>query len=164
MERYQQQVAKLIYFKLNNSSDVEDLTQETFVRAYKYLQSYNPEKSMLNWLLAIAMNLCTSWNRKQLVTIPLKNLFHLATEDNVSKKALEQHYFSELKNLIHKLPHKERDVLILHYLHELAISEVGELLKIPTGTVKSRLNRGLTRLRNKTVHLEGREQSETRIL
>ena len=45
VERYQQPVSKLIYFKLKDSSDVDDLTQETFIRAYKYLHSYNPSKS-----------------------------------------------------------------------------------------------------------------------
>lgn len=147
IDRYQQPISKLIYFNLKNTNIVEDLTQETFIRAYKYLPKYNPHKSLKNWLLVIAKNQCNTWYHKQLITVPIKVLFNLTTNDDVSNQVITNQNFYEIKQLVQSLPSKERDVIILHYIQELSISEVGELLKIPVGTVKSRLNRGLIRLR-----------------
>ena len=162
VERHQQAVAKLIYFKVSNPSDVEDLTQETFLRAFSYLHSYNPEKPLRTWLLSIAVNICRSWKRKQLVTVPLRNLFHLANDDT-SSRAIANHHFWELRRLLEGLPQKERDVLVLHYVHELTLGEIGGVLGIPLGTVKSRLNRGLKRMR-KGVYVEGREKGGAQVL
>lgn len=58
VERYQQSIIKFIYYNIPNPNVVEDIAQETFFRAYKYLHSYNPDQTMKNWLFAIAVNQC----------------------------------------------------------------------------------------------------------
>lgn len=145
--RYQDHVAKLVYFNLHDVNAVEDVTQETFLRAFKYLKSYRQDKSMKNWLFAIAANLCRKWNQKRLLTIPLRTLFHLSTKENVAEEVIQSQYAEEIKDLLHALPPKEAVVLTLHYINALTITETSGVLEIPVGTVKSRLNRGLVRLR-----------------
>lgn len=147
VSRYQESIAKFIYFNVGRSTDVEDLTQETFLRAYKYLASYKQKHSLKNWLLAIAANLCRGWYRKRIFTVPLKHIFTLPSEENVAETALHNHAAAEIKNMLSTLPAKEASVLTLHYINELTLKEVASALGIPAGTVKSRLNRGLNRLR-----------------
>lgn len=164
VQRYQQPVAKFIYFNLPSANEVEDLTQETFLRAYRYLKSYDPRQSFKNWLLAIAANLCRHWRRRRIVTVPLKTIFHLPSSENVALEVLENEAVREVKNLLGGLPPKEAAVLTLHYINTLTIREIAAALKIPEGTVKSRLNRGLNRLRQGNVKKStGRDPHEAKI-
>ncbi len=151
LARYQGPVAKLVYFNLHDSHAVEDVTQETFLRAFKYLKSYDPDKPMKRWLFAIAANLCRRWNQKRLLTIPLKTLFHLSSDENVAEEVVQSQYAKEIRGLLRTLPPKEAVVLTFHYINSLTIQETSEVLGIPEGTVKSRLNRGLGRLRDSVL-------------
>ncbi len=157
MQRYEEPVAKLIYFNLGDPNEVEDLTQETFLRAYKYLHSYNHKQSLQNWLLAIAANLCRRWHRHKLFTVPLTQIFHLSGPENVAATAVRNQTAEELRGLLNKLPNKEAIVLTLHYINELTIREVAQVLAIPEGTVKSRLNRGLNGMRRQLKANVGRD-------
>lgn len=76
VQRYQQSIAKLAYFHLGDLHQAEDVTQETFVRAYKCLAGYKPERSMRNWLLAIAANLCRKYHLQRVLTVSLQSVFH----------------------------------------------------------------------------------------
>lgn len=145
--RYQEPVAKLAYFNLHDDNAVEDVTQETFMRAFKYLKSYQQDKSMKNWLFAITTNLCRKWNQRRRLTIPLRTIFHLSSDEDVADDVIQSQYAREIRELLLTLPPKEAVVLTLHYINDLTITETSEVLKIPKGTVKSRLNRGLDRLR-----------------
>lgn len=159
VQRYQEPIAKLAFFHIQDIHQAEDITQETFVRAYKYLPSYKPEQSMKNWLFAIAVNLCREWHRRMVFTVPLKSIFHLHAPENVVEEVIRDENVHEIKTWLNSLPAKESIVLVLHYINEFTIREVAEILDIPEGTVKSRLNRGLGRLRQ-TIQAEpavGRE-------
>lgn len=157
VRRYEEPVAKLIYFNLGDMNEVEDLTQETFLRAYKYLHSYDQKQSLQNWLLAIAANLCRRWHRQKILTVPLKHIFHLSSAENVAEAAVRNQAAEELRELLNTLPNKEAIVLTLHYINELTIREVAAVLSIPEGTVKSRLNRGLNRMRRRLKTNVGRD-------
>ncbi len=157
VRRYQKPLARLIYFHLRDANEVEDVTQETFIRAYHYLATYNQKLPLKNWLFAIAVNLCRSWRRKRIFTVPLKAVLPLAAKEDVAEDVMQSEGAREIKSLLLKLPPKESIVLILHYINSFTIKETAEILGIPAGTVKSRLNRGLRRLRN-TVFKEQRER------
>lgn len=159
VQRYQEPIARLAFFHLKDIHQAEDITQETFLRAYTYLSGYKTEQSMRNWLFAIAANLCRKWHRQRIFTVPLKSIFHLQASECVEKEVLHSAEIHETKALLNSLPAKESIVLVLCYINGLTIREVAEVLGIPEGTVKSRLNRGLGRLRQSVFaeHAVGRE-------
>lgn len=127
----------------------EDLTQETFLQAWKSInQLRNPD--MLNsWIYRIASNISKVYWRKNKNTesiaptdFDLSNCFSEASYD---PEHIEQ--LSQLKACINKLPLKFKQSIVLHYLQCLTITEAAAALDIRTGTFKSRLNRALKNLK-----------------
>lgn len=161
VERYQQDVAKLALFTTNDPNIVEDVSQETFIKAFQYLESYDLCKSLRNWLLAIAANQSRTSLKKKKTTLPLQQLDMVANE-NIQEKVEGSMLLRKVLDCLAKAPFKQREVLVLHYIHELTLTEIQHLLRIPLGTVKSRLNRGLDRLRKELgeVSFEGEEGVE----
>ncbi|GIU82141.1 MAG: hypothetical protein KatS3mg006_1205 [Pyrinomonadaceae bacterium] len=148
---YSRRVFNLAYRFTCNVEAAEDLTQEVFIRIYKSLDQYNPSQGDLsNWLMRIARNLIIddyrSRQRKPQDTEAediQEHIFHLRSiglsqQAEVERKELAR----QVHEAIQKLPPDLRICVILRDIEELSYQEIVDLLKIPEGTVKSRINRG----------------------
>ena len=85
IESHQHDVARVITFTQGTSDQVEDLTQETFLRAFRYLSSYKVEHSFRNWLLAIAVNVCRQKWRRDKLLLPLHTIKEIAGAERVEE-------------------------------------------------------------------------------
>lgn len=151
VQSYSRRIYNLAYRFTSRSDTAEDLTQEVFVRVYRSLDQYDPKQGDLqNWLMRLARNLIIDDYRKRQRT-PHDNLaddladhsYHLHTRTNSVQKEMERRELgAQVQAGIDKLSPDLRTCVILRDIEELSYQEIVDLLKIPEGTVKSRINRG----------------------
>jgi RNA polymerase sigma-70 factor, ECF subfamily len=150
MRTHQQAVFRLAYLFTGDPDEAEDVTQETFIRAFHFIDRFDPARSFRPWILSIAANLAR--NRLRGFKRYLAALQGAARRE--SDKVM--HSFSvpagsedaqEVWRSARKLSLEDQQVLYLRYFLELTEEETSAALGIPPGTVKSRLHRAMDRLR-----------------
>ncbi|OWR32669.1 RNA polymerase subunit sigma-70 [Saccharibacillus sp. O23] len=125
----------------------DDLTQETFIRAFSKYEQYRQDGPIRPWLARIAVNLARSHYRKLKWQTLFGQVPERAADATAETMTLRSERQQELWQAVCKLPHKNREVILLHYYAELPLKEAAETLSIPLGTCKSRLAAGLEKLR-----------------
>jgi RNA polymerase sigma-70 factor (ECF subfamily) len=151
MTRYQRQLHALIRGIVRTPEDADDLVQETFIRAYRYLDRFDAERAFRPWLFKIGVNLCYHHlrrsRREAWVSLDEEHpetgrarLERLETPGAVAAvtRPLET---ARLAAAIDRLPPLHRTILVLRAVHELRYEEIAETLGVPVGTVMSRLSR-----------------------
>jgi RNA polymerase sigma-70 factor (ECF subfamily) len=167
--RYKQKVYNYIYRMVHSAPEAEDLTQETFVRAYTSIHSFESRASLNTWLFRIATNLCIDYSRKQKkvsgLTASLSEETEGAeqTERDIPDSAfdpqrllLNQELGARLDQALKQLPEKLRTVVLLYDIEGLPYDEIAAIVGCPLGTVKSRLFNARAALREKLApYLQG---------
>ncbi len=123
----------------------QDIFQETWLKVIKNIERYNPEIPLKIWLFQIAKNLCKDYARR--LKARRKSLELIRNEEIVKGEKFLPQEEERLRACLSKLPVKYREVIHLRFFEELEYEEIGKILNIPSGTVKSRVNRGLERLK-----------------
>ena len=143
---YQGPVYNLCYRMLSNAPEAEDAAQETFLRMYTKLHTYQPERKLSSWVLSIASHYCIDRLRRRrgqwlsldeepvAATLPSRNR---GPED----LALRAESRDEVQRLVDMLPPAYRVPLILRYWHDLSYAEIAEVMGLTVQAVKSRLHR-----------------------
>ena len=136
---------------LRNEQDAQDVVQEAYLRAFKSFSGFHGSNGRA-WLLAIVRN--TSYtllkkNRAADLTTTFDEEIHATSSESVSPAAILEHAEDAevIKNAMNELSAEFREILTLRHQEELSYQEIGEILKIPTGTVMSRLARARAKLR-----------------
>ncbi|HEC78522.1 MAG TPA: RNA polymerase sigma factor [candidate division WOR-3 bacterium] len=144
IERYQQ---KIFNFFIKNLSDYdlsEDLTQDVFLRVYKYGKSFNPRQKFRPWLYKIARNLL------------IKAIKSYHSDRRLKEELLYEHqlYFNPdyevveaVRNALNQLPEVQKEVVILKQYQGLTFAEIAVVLNCPESTVKSRMYQALRKLK-----------------
>ncbi len=160
VELYKDKMYHLAYRMLSNRQEAEDIVQETFLRVFTNLERYDETQKFSTWIYRICTNLCIDRLRKR------KNSYSLDAEmtdgegqdyyaalPSDEPNPEEQLVLSEMKQHIREaielLPEKYKSVVILRYLHDLSLQEIGDVLQMPVTTVKTRVHRGREFLRKK---------------
>lgn len=146
VEVYQRPVFNVCYRMLGDRAEAEDAAQETFIRAYTRLASYDPERKFSSWLLAIASHYCIDRLRRQRFGLvswdDLPPWRWLPTTDPEPEEVTLRHEVQkQVQELLAKLPPDYRAAVVLRYWHELSYEEIAELLDSTLPAVKSRLFR-----------------------
>ena len=121
--------------------DVDDLYQETWLRAVRAAPRFDPQRRFSTWLFQIAVNLCRDWHRK-----PRPDPVDPADLDRMPAGQRATDARIDAERLLAALPEPQRTVVVLRYFHDLGEDEMAEILGCPRGTVKSRLHHALRRL------------------
>lgn len=139
VERYKTKLFNTIYRLLRDRETAEDILQETFLRVYRERKSYNPVYCFSTWVYTIALNL----TKNELKRKSRWRFFGLVPNENHSQPSAgaNGHLNYLLEQAIGKLPNRYKLVLVLRDISRLSYGEIAESLKIPLGTVKSRVNR-----------------------
>ena len=143
-QTYQDDVLKVAFFYLRDRQKAEDITQDVFVKLYTTSPTLEKGKEKA-WLLKVTLNKCrdlwrSAWVKK--VVLGEKILAVKADDFSVAQTVEKQ----DLLLAIHELPHKAKEVIILHYYQHLKMEEIASLLNLPLGTVCSRLSRAKSKL------------------
>ena len=154
--RWERPIYALAYRTLGRDEDARDVTQETFLRAFRSIGGFRGQAKFSSWLYRIALNLCRDWIRRErrapIVQPPEDvDVMELAAasepsesiEDLVARKDLSR----AVERAMALLPDEQRTAIVLKEYHGLTFQEIAELLGCPLSTVKTRLYQGLTVLR-----------------
>lgn len=158
--RYRMQIFNLIQRMVRKRDEAEDLTQETFIKAFNALPSFNAEYAFSTWLYKIAVNNCIDhFRKKRLKTYPLDNPIpvkdgelqrefpdHDGTPDS---GLMERERQTQIQSAIDSLPEKYRQAIMLRHAHDKSYEEIALELHIPIGTVKVRIFRAREMLKKK---------------
>jgi RNA polymerase sigma-70 factor (ECF subfamily) len=155
--RYKDPLINFVYRYLGDYDQADDVVQETFIRLYYKKDTYKPIAKFSTWIYTIATNLAKTQlrNRKRRVIFSLtrrgeeeREMQHEIPDeryaaDSVADSSLKQEIIQKALNSI---PEKYREAVILCDIQELSYEEICAITGLNIGTVKSRLNRGRTRL------------------
>lgn len=170
VRRYQRRIYNICYRFAGSAVDADDLTQEVFIKMYKTLNSYDVERgAFMTWVTTITRNLLVDHFRKgkhdrltdSLDATPAQEEEGRPLGEQIQDKATtspdEQVRSREAGEAVHealqKLSPELREAVILRDLQDMDYKEIAGVLKVPEGTVKSRINRGrveLARLLSRT--------------
>ena len=124
---------------LRNEKDCEDAVQTAILTAYEKLGTLKQEQYFKTWLVRILINVCNKQLRSAAKTTELH-------DTDISSDSAEAS--TEIRMAIESLPVNIRQVVVLYYIEQFAIKEIKQILKIPEGTVKSRLSKGRELMKN----------------
>jgi RNA polymerase sigma-70 factor (ECF subfamily) len=148
---FSRRIFNLAYRFTSSVSGAEDLTQEVFIRIYKTLDQYDAKQGDLsNWLMRLARNLIIDDYRHRqrnpqnsMADTVDDHQYHLRAVGTSAQREIERKELAgQVQEGIDKLPDDLRTCVILRDIEELSYQEIVDVLKIPEGTVKSRINRG----------------------
>jgi RNA polymerase sigma-70 factor, ECF subfamily len=147
---YSRRVYNLAYRFTGRHEAAEDLTQEVFVRVYRSLEQYDPlAGDLANWLMRLARNLVIDdYRRRGRTPTDLgddleDHSYHLESRHDAPDRGVERgERAKQVHAAIAKLQPDLRECVILRDIEELTYQEIVDILRIPIGTVKSRINRG----------------------
>lgn len=148
VERYKRPVYSLAYRLLGNSADAEDAAQETFVRAYTRMCTYQPTGRFGSWLLAITSHWCIDHLRRRRA-VSLDAIGAGVTVESTAgaigdlpeSLVLVSERQREVRQWVTSVPEPYRTVLILRYWHDLSYAEISESTGLPVSTIRMRLFR-----------------------
>lgn len=152
MEKYHDAIFNFIYRMVRDREQVEDLTQEAFIKAFASLKSFNEEYAFSTWLYKIATNNSIDYIRKkklQMFSIdkPIESkdsdfTFELPDDSyEADRELISDQRAVMLNEAIDQLPEKYRLVIRLRHVEERSYEEIAKMLKLPIGTVKAHIFR-----------------------
>ena len=156
VKRWERPIFALAYRTLGREDDARDVTQETFLRAFRALSGFKGDAKFSSWLYRITLNLCRDWMRKDrrapLVAVPEGvEIEQLAAErgpvESVEDLAARAELSREVAKAMEQLPAEQRHAILLKEYHGLTFQEIADLMKCPLSTVKTRVYQGLSTLR-----------------
>ncbi len=164
VEKYQKSVHALAWGMIGDFHYAEEITQDTFLRAYQELSTVKYPSQFSGWLHTITKRLCFNWLRKQksekqsqsLEDTPMEEIAESVYASHVLEQReteATEHRLEIVKKLLDKLSEKERTVMSLYYLGEMTTQEVGTFLGVSVETIRTRLSRARKRLREEEALL-----------
>ena len=142
VKRYQRAIYSTAARYLRSHAAADEATQETFIKAYFSLRTYDNQYRFYTWLVRITINLCHDAAKKQQRYVALEEDHQLSDSDDPLESAIQNDSCQRIRNEIDGLPNDQREVILLRVDKELSYEEISRALKIPLGTVMSRLFRG----------------------
>lgn len=143
-----QRIYRFIYYSVHNQQLAEDITQDTFLRAWRALASFSTSRgSFQAFLFAIARNLVIDWYRKK-KEISLEAVADPSYLEHVDEKITQDEEKQQLNRVLDKLKFDQRQIITLRYFEELSFFEIGKVVHLSEGAVRVRLHRILKQLKS----------------
>jgi len=139
--RYQTGVFNVCYRVLHERSEAEDMAQETFMRAYDRLNTFDIEREFGPWIRRIAANLCLNFLESRKVALPLDEERDADQSRRPEKQVEVKERSEQVRSALASLPSHYRVIVELRHYQELSYDEIASQLNIPLSDVKSHLFR-----------------------
>ena len=164
VRQHWRKVFNIAYKFTGKHDEAEDLTQDVFLKIFKSLDTFDQRANFQTWLVSVSRNLCIDHYRsvrKERETIDRDidaNELSPPSADQGPFAALEQRDRVELlRRALSSLPRTLRTAVVMRDIQELSYQEIADRLRLPEGTVKSRINRGRTELARQIRKLRGQD-------
>ncbi len=158
VQRYFKQVFFFAKTYVKNDLEAEDITQEVFVKVWKNLKKFDPNKKFKTWIFQITKNTCIDFLRKHKNFVDPSNMDEEQMAENLERIEdtsplpeelfATQEFSQKLEAVLDTLPKIYKSVVVLHLQHDMTFQEIAEVLNESINTVKSRYRRALLGLRD----------------
>jgi len=157
VQRYEKLVFSFLLSRMNSIQDIEDVVQDAFVKAYKHLTSFDCERKFSAWLLTIARNIMIDSRRKLSRDLPSTDLvIDILLTDSAKEESeqpadilIRRERFRKILMLIRELPEEFKTPFLLRVVNEMSYQDIADSIGIPLQTVKNRIFKARTLLREK---------------
>lgn len=154
VDTYKGPILNLAYRMTGNFQDADDLAQETFVRAFRNISRFDPERRFFTWLYTISLNLIRNHlrrNRPSIAPFPQDELsWHDFSDPDArspEEDLMARQERQTLLECLRELPEDLREAVVLRYFQELSLEEVAKVSGISLSALKMRVYRGLDKLK-----------------
>ena len=148
IERYQDKLLRYTYNLIRDKEKSKDSVQETFIRAYTNLNIFNTQKKFSSWIYQIAHNQAINIAKKNHREIPLLDDLDFESPENIEENFDQEKDVERINGCLKDIPILYREPLSLYYIEEKTYQEISDILRIPMGTVATRINRAKTIMKN----------------
>ncbi len=162
VRQYRRKVFNTAYKFVGRHEQAEDLTQDIFLKIFKSLDTFDSRANFQTWLISVSRNLCIDHYRR--VRKERETIDHQVDANELSPVSHEpspmaglerRDRVSLLRHAMAKLPDTLRTAVLMRDIQEMSYQEIADTLRLPEGTVKSRINRGRTELARHVKRLGG---------
>lgn len=150
VETYREPVFRLALRMCGNAADAEEAAQEAFIAAWRGLPNFRGESKFSTWLYQLASHAAIDLLRREKRQIAAEDITEVNAPDNApdpQQRVEQSEQRQAVRDAIWQLTPEYRQIVVLRFLQELSYEEIGTALKLPVGTVKSRLNRARSQLK-----------------
>ena len=154
VDKYKGSVHALAYRKLGDFHIAEEITQDTFLKAYQKLSTLKDPGRFPGWLYVIAARCCISWFRQNRVQTESLDSVKREMDTQSWLKYTDAHLREEVHNALESLPESERTVLTLYYMAGMTCEEIGRFIGTSCGAIRDRLYRARIRLKEELTMIE----------
>jgi len=142
VERYETKLLRYAINLVHNKDEAGHIVQDAFIKAYVNLNGFNVKKKFSSWIYRIVHNEALNAIKKNKREVVIPENFYLDDGKDIEKDFEKNELSIHLKDCLGSMPLKYSEPLGLYYLDEKSYEEIGDILKIPMGTVATRINRG----------------------
>lgn len=162
VKRYKDQLLNFVYRFVGNQEEAEDIVQETFLRVYRKRKAYKRIAKFSTWIYTIAGNLSRTELRRRkrrkffsITDMGYEDRDYEISDEGYNPENQVDGIIQEeiIQKEINNLSPKFREVIILRDVQELSYEEISKIIRVPIGTVKSRVNRGRLKLQSRLKDL-----------
>lgn len=162
IEEYGTDIYSFCVYLTRNRQDADDLYQQTFLVAVEK-NEIDDSRNPRSYFISIAVNIWNNHKRKYLWRKKKANIIYLQDEnleqftegmETVEEQILIRDEMETVRKLVDDLPDKMRIVILMYYMENMSVDEIAEVLKIPSGTVKSRMHQAKNRLKERLMNDE----------
>ncbi len=154
---YQTRIFNLALNYVKNQEEAKDLAQDIFVTVYRSLPKLREKEKFTSWLYQIAVNHCRNRYKKlsrrgYFSNVSLddeESFLQISTDESPEKTLQRQNTINIVRATIASMGEAEKEIILLRDVQELAYEEISDILQIPLGTVKSKLNRARNALKDR---------------
>ena len=151
VQRYQNRLLRYANYLVRNEDQAADVVQESFIKAFVNLKSFNTKKKFSSWIYRIVHNEAVNYLKRSKKVIPFAGREWLADKvksgTDLENDFLKTQEREAVGRALEKLSLEYCEPLVLFYFEEKSYGEISEILRIPVGTVGTRINRGKILLR-----------------
>ncbi|MFA6158574.1 MAG: sigma-70 family RNA polymerase sigma factor [Candidatus Paceibacterota bacterium] len=141
IERYKDKLLRYAANMLRDNDRAVNLVQDSLVKAYINLNGFNTQKKFSSWIYRIVHNEAINLIKKRQKEIPIPDSFDFESEQDITKEFEEKETAIYVEKCLGAMPLIYSEPLSLYYLDEKSYAEIGEILRIPIGTVATRMSR-----------------------
>lgn len=156
VEDHERLVVHIVFRMVHHRADREDLCQDVFMKVYQHLKAFRHESKLSTWIATIAYNTCLNYLQKKRallyedITPDQETIENISGSDYIPDVITQQRDLAaKIQTEISGMDVRYRTILTLYHLDEMSYAEIGEIMDLPEGTVKSYLFRARRQLKEK---------------
>jgi RNA polymerase sigma-70 factor (ECF subfamily) len=148
VERYQAKLMRYVNSIVHDEAKASDIVQETFIKAFVNLRGFDNKKKFSNWIYRIAHNEAINAIKKNRKEVPFEEDFDIQSDENITDNFEKKEIASKVEKCISKMPLIYSEPLVLYGVEEKSYEEISDILRIPMGTVATRISRAKILMKN----------------